>query len=418
VPNSNSTNINLTDEQFLEWFRGLVDGEGSFSIIPIKKHFSFRFSIYMHKDDAPMLKVIALRLKVGRVNVGNHFVSFYVTSKDDIVSIIRIFDRFPLNTSKNLNYLMWKKGFELYNSKTARQLSLELAREIISLKDQMNKKRIEFKQPSSLSEKGHRVYITSYWLLGFIEAEGYFSVASKGHSLEFGLGQTASELNVLQAIQVFLLNLPGSYKITRRDTNAVGLNLDNKAKNKNSKPMAKIQVRKTDYITNILVPFLDNLSWLSKKKLDYIDWKLILAIKNQGKHFTDEGKELISLISKRMNNNRLSTNKAKSLVLPNISEIDLQKRVANLLATGSNYEIHEGGKIWIKSSGIYLRSRGNVAIRVINDKGVLVYSFDSIKECAIFFGVSDRTINRRLEKGSFCEIKEQNLIFKRVVLLP
>jgi len=93
----------------------------------------------------------------------------------------------------------------------------------------------------------------------------------------------------------------------------------------------KIQVRKTDYITNILVPFFDNLSWPAsirskgKKKLDYLDWKLILAIKNQGKHFTDEGKELISLISKRMNNNRLSTNQAKPLALAKTAEIDLQE---------------------------------------------------------------------------------------------
>jgi len=129
VSNSNCTKINsLTDEQFLEWFRGLVDGEGSFSIIPIKNYFSFRFSIYMHKDDAPMLEVVALRLKVGHINIGNHFVSYYVTSKDDIVSILRIFDRFPLNTSKNLNYLMWKKGYELYNRKTSRQISSEVAK--------------------------------------------------------------------------------------------------------------------------------------------------------------------------------------------------------------------------------------------------------------------------------------------------
>jgi hypothetical protein len=64
---------------------------------------------------------------------------------------------------------------------------------------------------------------------------------------------------VLEAIQEFILNLPGNYKITRSDTNAVSLNLDNKAKDSNSKPIAKIQVYKTDFITNILVPFFDNL---------------------------------------------------------------------------------------------------------------------------------------------------------------
>lgn len=61
-----------------------------------------------------MLEAVALRLKVGNINIGNHFVSYNVISKDDIISILRIFlrsSRFPLNTSKNLNYLMCtKKG--------------------------------------------------------------------------------------------------------------------------------------------------------------------------------------------------------------------------------------------------------------------------------------------------------------------
>lgn len=64
---------------------------------------------------------------------------------------------------------------------------------------------------------------------------------------------------MLEAIREFILNLPGSYKITRRDTNVVSLNPDNKAKKDESKPMAKIQVYKPDFITNTLVPFFDDL---------------------------------------------------------------------------------------------------------------------------------------------------------------
>ena len=121
----------------------------------------------------------------------------------------------------------------------------------------MNKNRVYFELPSN-----HSIKITPYWLLGFVEAEGYFSVASTGHNrLEFGIGQTLSELPVLEAIKKFLLSLPGGYAITRADTNPVGLNIDKKPKNENSKPMAKIQVYKTDYIKNVLVPFFDNLNW-------------------------------------------------------------------------------------------------------------------------------------------------------------
>ena len=50
--------------------------------------------------------------------------------------------------------------------------------------------------------------------------------------------------------------------------------------------------------------------------------------------------------------------------------------------------------------------------------GVLVYNFSSIKECALFFNVHSRTINRRLENGSFIEFNGINLVFKREVSLP
>lgn len=46
----------------------MSDGEGCFIISKIKSAFSFKFVIYMHKDDAPMLKYVCERLKVGYVN--------------------------------------------------------------------------------------------------------------------------------------------------------------------------------------------------------------------------------------------------------------------------------------------------------------------------------------------------------------
>ncbi len=78
--------------------------------------------------------------------------------------------------------------------------------------------------------------------------------------LVFGMGLTEVELDVLKAIQKFLLNLPGGYIITRSDTNLVSILVDSKAKGAYSKPMAKLASYKTDYLTNVLVPFLDNLT--------------------------------------------------------------------------------------------------------------------------------------------------------------
>lgn len=367
----------------------------------------------MHKDDATMLKYIKNRLNIGTVYIREHFASFSVINKSDMLKICRIFDISPLNTTKHLNYVMFKKAYELYfntNSSASQGKDKNvITEEILSLKNQMNKKRTHFNQ-----QEGHRINITPYWFLGFIEAEGYFSVATAiNKGVAFGLGQTASEFKVLEAIKDFLLALPGNYNISRIDTNPVCISCDSKAKYVNSKPMVKIKIVKADFNTNILIPFLDSLVWLSKKELDYKDWKIILDIRKKGKHFTEQGKKLISCISNRMNRNRLSTNLRKQ------DEISIDERIYKLLASPSNYEIQPDGKILIKSSGVYLKGRGNIGVNIFDvTEGTLVKSFNSIKECALFFWVSDRTIIRRLDKWSVVEHNNQNIIFKRKVSLP
>jgi hypothetical protein len=104
-----------------------------------------------------------------------------------------------------------------------------------------------------------------------------------------------------------------------------------------------------------------------------------------------------------MNRNRLSTVTAQ----PGANNI--QERVLNLLAAPSNYEIQPDGKILRKSSGVYLKGRGNIGIEVYDEK-------DSIIECALFFSVS--TINRRLDKNVYFTFNGQNLKVKRVITHP
>lgn len=75
------------------------------------------------------------------------------------------------------------------------------------------------------------------------------------------------------------MELPGKYKISRKDTNVISVTVNKKAKNLNSNPMAKLEIVKTDYITNVIVPFFENLIWLSKKKIRF--WRLKISFKNK-----------------------------------------------------------------------------------------------------------------------------------------
>jgi hypothetical protein len=111
----------------------------------------------LHKDETPLLKYIAQRLGVGNISVKGDTVNFTVISKVDLLKIFSIFDKRSLNTSKNLNYIIFRKAYDLYFNRESIKVSLELREKLIELKDQMNKKRIDFNQP-----KGHSINITPY----------------------------------------------------------------------------------------------------------------------------------------------------------------------------------------------------------------------------------------------------------------
>ena len=114
----------FSDEDFYEWFRGLVDGEGCFIIQSRNNnYFLFKFVVYMHRDDAPMLKYIANRLGVGNVNVREDFADFSVTSKKDLLTIINLFkityiiDKFIIIINLIKLVLIIKKIFLIYSWK-------------------------------------------------------------------------------------------------------------------------------------------------------------------------------------------------------------------------------------------------------------------------------------------------------------
>lgn len=104
-----------------------------------------------------------------------------------------------------------------------------------------------------------------------------------------------------------------------------------------------------------------------------MDWKTVLSLNTQGKHLMPEGQKIIFSICNRMNQNRLSTNQ-----ISNNKDLNLENKIEDLLDAPSNYEKHPNGKIFIKSSGLYLKGRGNINVKMFNEQGLLVNYFDSI----------------------------------------
>lgn len=59
----------------------------------------------------------------------------------------------------------------------------------------------------------HEISITPYWLLGFVEGDGSFSVSTyEKFPLRFNIVQSSTDIKVLEAIKLFLLDLLVNYK--------------------------------------------------------------------------------------------------------------------------------------------------------------------------------------------------------------
>jgi hypothetical protein len=156
-----------------EWLRGFVDGEGCFQITVRKDRlstFRFVFKIKLHKDDRPLLEYLSTRIKVGQVypkdtSIENVSSTWEVAKKADLLKLIEIFDKHPLNTTKYLDYLSWREAFFIYQRMDKASVNhISVIDSILAIKGQMNEKRVSFLLPTD-----HKINITPYWLLGFIE---------------------------------------------------------------------------------------------------------------------------------------------------------------------------------------------------------------------------------------------------------
>lgn len=251
----------------------------------------------------------------------------------------------------------------------------------------MNTKRTDFTMPES-----HKINITPNWVLGFVEGEGSFSIKKHKFILTFSLSQKNNTV-LMKALQEFFNELGVSRSWHNRQ-NVVSVSTDKRISDNGD--INYLYINRVDYITNVLIPFFDSLTWHSKKEKDYKDWKTVLNLKKLGLHYTEEGVRVINLILNQMNLNRLST---RTFVISKAQLELLPRDIERLLSGPSNLEIKEDGRIFIKSLNRYYSGSGNIKVELQEKNGLVFNTFDSISECAKFLGLAPRTVTTRLQKN-------------------
>jgi hypothetical protein len=121
--------------------------------------------IKISKDDRKILERIKDVLACGRLNTERNTLVFSISQLSDIETIlIPLFEKFPLNTTKYLDYLDFKKAFFLFKNRKSNELSIiQIYSNILELKQNMNSNRVNFVLPAN-----HNIRITGNYLVGFL----------------------------------------------------------------------------------------------------------------------------------------------------------------------------------------------------------------------------------------------------------
>ena len=98
------------------WFSGLVDGEGCFALRHNRKQWvAAELRINMRADDRPMLAAIKATLGFGRLTFhmkrsggSKPTVEFCVGHRRDLLTLVRLFDQYPLRSRKRKDYEVWR----------------------------------------------------------------------------------------------------------------------------------------------------------------------------------------------------------------------------------------------------------------------------------------------------------------------
>ena len=307
-----------TEDLISPWqVTGLVDGEGSFAYSftnkknpvsdTVKSEVKLEFKVTQKSHSEGVLLELKKFFDCGNVVIDNRNTDtkkFQVTSLSDIlIKIIPHFDKYPCLTSKYLNFRDWK-DIALIKNKNE-HLTEEGISKILKIVENLNSKRsfddkfnfcMNTLNSQSISQK-----LTPQWLQGFLDGEATFytyiskkksrNTTYQGVDSSLEIAQNNHDVAVLIAIQKFF----GSGYIKPK------YDFTNLQECKNSRSVNRFVLRNTKIIIN----FLEEFPLITRKQLDYMDWKKIVELKKSNIHKTEEGLILIKQISQSMNSRRI-----------------------------------------------------------------------------------------------------------------
>ena len=226
----------------------------------------------------------------------------------------------------------------------------------------------------------------------------------------FSITQSNIQLSLLEEIKIYLINKLGFDKYSLYKLNNASLiTVANGKVDKNYKSLGVLKIKNTNVLTNYLIPYLDKMTFFSKKGLDYKDFKLICIAIYNGAYRTDNIKELIIKLSYSMNNYRLSTNTDEK----KISSLSNEDRDKIINAKPTIKHLDDGRQLDVVTGKPVNRRWTNSVFEIIkdNDGAKLLILASTLNDAAEILGVEHRTINRYLSSETL-EANDKYVVIK------
>lgn len=226
-------NLIYPSEEFLSWFIGFTEGEGSFIV---NNRGDLCFVITQSNADIQVLEFIKETLGFGKVIAQSAHTSRYVTqNKREIELFIHLFNGNLILPSKKVRFEKFVGGFNIWVSKGRIKLNT-----------------VEFKDIFILPN------LNNSWLAGFADGEGCFTCSigkNKGFSFNFNISQKWEEnIKVLQHLCILFKG---------------GI-----VSNHSADHVYEYRIGGVQNCKNVF-PYFDNHTLYSKKSLSYTLWKKI-----------------------------------------------------------------------------------------------------------------------------------------------
>jgi cytochrome c oxidase subunit 1 len=197
--NKNKNNISINNNYIKMFWVGLMDGDGSIQVNHWRREsLQYRFVIklsYINSNYNMLIKIAKVIGGSVRITGKGKEVIWVVNKKETILEIIKIFETYPLLTSKKICQLAFLKKC-LKNNSVDYYLSNRNSKYI-------NQQTIIKSNPFEFENNSYNLpYYFKEWLSGFIEAEGCFSIRINNiHS--FSIGQN-DDYYLIYAIKKYL----------------------------------------------------------------------------------------------------------------------------------------------------------------------------------------------------------------------